>query len=68
MSLRAIGSSFAAAGPLMYLVNGKILKGIESYIKHMIDEIREHFKKRDLKKVLVVTKRLYSVEIWILMK
>jgi hypothetical protein len=46
--LRAIGSSLAGAGPLMYLVNGTI-KGIESYIKHIIDEIRNILKKRDLK-------------------
>jgi len=32
----------------MYLVNGTI-KGIESYIKHIIDEIRNILKKRDLK-------------------
>jgi len=46
--LRAIGSSLGGAGPLMYLVNGTI-KGTEGYIKHLIDEIREVLKKRDLK-------------------
>jgi hypothetical protein len=46
--LRAIGSSLAGAGPLMYLVNGTI-KSIEGYIKHIIDEIRSMLKKRDLK-------------------
>jgi hypothetical protein len=46
--LRAIGSSLSGAGPLMYLVNGT-LKGIEGYIKHLIDEIRDVLRKRDLK-------------------
>lgn len=46
--LRAIGSSLAGAGPLMYLVNGSI-KGTEGYIKHLIDKIRDVLKKRDLK-------------------
>ena len=46
--LRAIGSSLGGAGPLMYLVNGA-LKGIEGYIKHLIDEIRDILRKRDLK-------------------
>jgi hypothetical protein len=46
--LRAIGSSLGGAGPLMYLVNGTI-KAIEGYIKHLIDEIRNMLKKRDLK-------------------
>jgi hypothetical protein len=46
--LRAIGSSLGGAGPLMYLVNGSI-KGTEGYIKHLIDEIRDLLKKRDLK-------------------
>ena len=46
--LRAIGSSISGAGPLMYLVNGTI-KGIEGYIKHLIDEIRDTLRKQDLK-------------------
>lgn len=46
--LRAIGSSIVGAGPLMYLVNGSI-KGIEGYVKHLIDSIRSTLKKRDLK-------------------
>jgi hypothetical protein len=46
--LRAIGSSLGGAGPLMYLVNGSI-KGTEGYIKHLIDEIRDLLKKRELK-------------------
>ena len=46
--LRAIGSSLSGAGPLMYLVNGTI-KGIEGYIKHLIDKIRDMLRKRDLK-------------------
>jgi hypothetical protein len=46
--LRIIGSSLDGAGPLMYLVNGSI-KGIESYVKYLIDQIRTTLKKRDLK-------------------
>lgn len=46
--LRIIGSSLDGAGPLMYLVNGSI-KGIESYVKYLIDQIRMTLKKRDLK-------------------
>ena len=46
--LRIIGSSLDGAGPLMYLVNGSI-KGIEGYVKYLIDQIRTTLKKRDLK-------------------
>jgi len=46
--LRIIGSSLGGVGPLMYLVNGTV-KGIEAYIKHLIDRIRYMLKKRDLK-------------------
>jgi len=46
--LRAIAASLGGAGPLMYLVNGTI-KGTEGYIKHLIDEVRDVLKKRDLK-------------------
>ncbi|MCI0563436.1 MAG: hypothetical protein MN733_33595 [Nitrososphaera sp.] len=46
--LRIIGSSLDGVGPLMYLVNGSI-KGIEGYIKYLIDQIRATLKKRDLK-------------------
>jgi len=46
--LRALGSSFEGANTLMYLVNGSI-KGIDGYIKRLIDEIRSTLKKNDLK-------------------
>jgi hypothetical protein len=46
--LRIIASSLDGAGPLMYLVNGSI-KGIEGYVKYLIDQIRATLKKRDLK-------------------
>lgn len=46
--LRIIGSSLDSTGPLMYLVNGSI-KGIEGYVKYLIDQIRNTLKKRDLK-------------------
>jgi hypothetical protein len=46
--LRAISSSLEGAGPLMYLVNGSI-KGMENYVKYLIDQIREVLKKNELK-------------------
>lgn len=46
--LRIIGSSLDGAGPLMYLVNGSI-RGIEGYTKHLIDQVRNTLKKRELK-------------------
>ena len=46
--LRIIGSSLDSTGPLMYLVNGSI-KGIEGYVKYLIDQIRNTLKRRDLK-------------------
>lgn len=46
--LRSIGSSFEGANTLMYLINGS-LKGIDGYIKRLIDEIRATLKKNDLK-------------------
>lgn len=46
--LRAISSSLEGSGPLMYLVNGSI-KGMENYVKFLIDQIRDVLKKNDLK-------------------
>jgi hypothetical protein len=46
--LRSLGSSFEGANTLMYLVNGSI-KGIDGYVKRLIDEIRSTLKKNDLK-------------------
>jgi hypothetical protein len=46
--LRIIASTLDGAGPLMYLVNGSI-RGIEGYVKHLIDQVRGTLKKRDLK-------------------
>jgi hypothetical protein len=46
--LRIIGSSLDGGGPLMYLVNGTI-RGIEGYLKHLIDNIRNALKLYDLK-------------------
>ncbi len=46
--LRSLGSSFEGANTLMYLVNGS-LKGIDGYVKRLIDEIRKTLKKNDLK-------------------
>ena len=46
--LKSLGSSFEGANSLMYLINGSV-KGIDSYIKRLIDEIRLTLKKNDLK-------------------
>jgi hypothetical protein len=46
--LKALGSSFEGANTLMYLINGSI-KGIDGYIKRLIDKIRSTLKKNDLK-------------------
>jgi len=46
--LKSLGSSFEGANTLMYLINGSV-KGIDGYIKRLIDEIRATLKKNDLK-------------------
>ena len=46
--LKSLGSSFEGSNSLMYLINGSV-KGIDGYIKRLIDEIRSTLKKNDLK-------------------
>ena len=46
--LKSLGSSFEGANTLMYLINGSV-KGIDGYVKRLIDEIRSTLKKNDLK-------------------
>ena len=46
--LKSLGSSFEGTNTLMYLINGSV-KGIDGYIKRLIDEIRATLKKNDLK-------------------
>ena len=46
--IKCLGSSFEGTNTLMYLINGSV-KGIDSYIKRLIDEIRTTLKKNDLK-------------------
>jgi len=46
--LKSLGSSFEGTNSLMYLINGSV-KGIDGYIKRLIDEIRATLKKNDLK-------------------
>ncbi len=46
--LRSLGTSIEGVGTMMYLVNGSI-KGIEGYVKRLIDEIRSTLKKNELK-------------------
>ena len=46
--LKSLGSSFEGTTSLMYLINGSV-KGIDGYIKRLIDRIRMTLKKNDLK-------------------
>ena len=46
--LRSLGNSFEGASSMMYLINGS-LKGVDGYIKKLIDEIRLILKKKELK-------------------
>lgn len=46
--LKSLGTSFEGTNTLMYLINGGI-KGIDSYIKRLIDEVRTTLKKNELK-------------------
>jgi len=46
--LRSLSSSFEGASSLMYLINGS-MKGMDSYIKRLIDETRSILKKNELK-------------------
>ncbi len=46
--LKSLGSSFEGANTLTYLINGS-MRGIDSYVKRLIDEIRGILKKHDLK-------------------
>ena len=46
--LKSLGSSFEGANTLMYLINGS-MKGIDGYVKRLIDEIRSTLKKNELK-------------------
>ena len=46
--LKSLGSSFEGENTLVYLINGSV-KGIDGYIKRLIDEIRATLKKNDLK-------------------
>ena len=48
LDLKSLGSSFEGTNTLMYLINGSV-KGIDGYIKRLIDEIRSTLKKNDLK-------------------
>ena len=48
LDLKSLGSSLEGPNTLMYLINGSV-KGIDAYIKRLIDEIRSTLKKNDLK-------------------
>ncbi|MDC0169697.1 hypothetical protein OAI67_01405 [Candidatus Nitrosopelagicus sp.] len=46
--LRSLSSSFEGASSLMYLINGS-MKGLDGYVKRLIDETRLILKKNELK-------------------
>ena len=46
--LRSLGNSFEGGSSLTYLINGS-LKGVDGYIKKLIDEIRLVLKRNELK-------------------
>jgi|TARA_B100001750_G_scaffold106871_1_gene84514 hypothetical protein len=46
--LRSLGSSFEGASSLTYMINGS-LKGVDGYMKKLIDEIRLVLKRNELK-------------------
>lgn len=46
--LKSLGSSFEGANTLTYLVNGSV-KGIDLYVKRLIDKVRSTLKKNELK-------------------
>ena len=46
--LRSLSSSFEGASSLMYLINGS-MKGMDGYVKRLIDETRLILKKKELK-------------------
>ena len=46
--LRSLSNSFEGASSLMYLINGS-MKGMDGYIKRLIDETRSILKKNELK-------------------
>ena len=48
LDLKSLGSSFEGTNSLMYLINGSV-KGIDGYVKRLIDEIRATLKKNELK-------------------
>jgi len=48
LDIKSLGASFEGTNTLMYLINGSV-KGIDGYIKRLIDEIRTTLKKNDLK-------------------
>ena len=48
LDLKSLSSSFEGTNTLVYLINGSV-KGIDGYVKRLIDEIRHTLKKNDLK-------------------
>jgi len=59
--LRSLGSSFEGASSLTYLINGSI-KGMDGYIKRLIDETRLILKKNELKASRTKILLLWSID------
>ena len=59
--LRSLGSSFEGAGSLTYMINGS-LKGVDGYIKKLIDEIRLVLKRNELKASRTKVLLLWSLD------
>ena len=59
--LRSLSSSFEGASSLTYLINGST-KGIDGYIKRLIDETRLILKKNDLKASRTKILLLWSID------
>tara|TARA_B100001750_G_C15428155_1_gene556698 strand:+ start:56 stop:1192 length:1137 start_codon:yes stop_codon:yes gene_type:complete len=59
--LRSLSSSFEGASSLMYLINGS-MKGVDGYIKRLIDETRLILKKNDLKASRTKILLLWSID------
>ena len=59
--LRSLGSSFEGASSLTYLINGS-MKGMDGYIKRLIDETRLILKKNELKASRTKILLLWSID------
>tara|TARA_B100000029_G_scaffold352216_1_gene344743 strand:+ start:727 stop:1857 length:1131 start_codon:yes stop_codon:yes gene_type:complete len=63
--LRSLSLSFEGANTLMFIINGS-LKGIDNYIKRLIDEIRLVLKKNELKASRTKILLLWSLDQYVM--